>query len=193
MTATETITTNSRILGIDPLVENGLGEEDFTTLVLPYIHSAREGGVERLGALITEYGTYETNGMAFSDKDEVWYFESIAGHHWAAIKIPDDAYVVAPNRFNIDDFEFDSDDTMSSTDLEELINKYHLNPDQEGYNLRHIFGSATIKDTRYNNPRAWYGQQYFNPPKWTPLHWIKICLSSAGPTRKFPLKMLNGY
>lgn len=162
MTATETITTNSRILGIDPLVENGLGEEDFTTLVLPYIHSAREG-VERLGALITEYGTYETNGMAFSDKDEVWYFESIAGHHWAAIKIPDDAYVVAPNRFNIDDFEFDSDDTMSSTDLEELINKYHLNPDQEGYNLRHIFGSATIKDTRYNNPRAWYGQQYFNP------------------------------
>ncbi|GAY73343.1 C69 family dipeptidase [Lentilactobacillus kosonis] len=162
MTATETITTNARILGIDPLVDSGLGEEDFTTLVLPYIHSAREG-VKRLGALLEQYGTYETNAMAFSDKDEVWYFESIAGHHWAAIKIPDDAYVIAPNRFNIDDYDFDSADTIFADDLPELINKYHLNPDSEGVNLRHIFGSSTIKDTRYNNPRAWYGQMYFNP------------------------------
>ena len=32
MTATETSTTNSRILGLDPYVETGLGEEDFTTI-----------------------------------------------------------------------------------------------------------------------------------------------------------------
>ena len=37
MTATETSTTNSRILGLDPYVETGLGEEDFTTITLPYI------------------------------------------------------------------------------------------------------------------------------------------------------------
>ena len=69
MTATETITSNERVLGADPLVEyapargkegedgyvparrGGLGEEDFVTVVLPYIRSAREG-VERLGALL---------------------------------------------------------------------------------------------------------------------------------------------
>ena len=136
------------------------------TIVLPYIHSAREG-VQRLGSLLQQYGTYESNGIAFADKDEVWYFESIGGHHWAAIRIPDDAYVVAPNRFNITNFDFASDDTMSSADLRDLIETYHLNPDPEGYNLRHIFGSATIKDTRYNNPRAWYGQKYFNPEFYT--------------------------
>ncbi|MFR6020969.1 MAG: C69 family dipeptidase, partial [Lactobacillaceae bacterium] len=162
MTSTETITTNSRVLGVDPLVAAGIGEEDMPTIVLPYIHSARDG-VQRLGSLLEQYGTYESNGIAFADKDEVWYFESIGGHHWAAIRIPDDAYVVAPNRFNITDFDFASDDTMSSADLRDLIETYHLNPDAEGYNLRHIFGSATIKDTRYNNPRAWYGQKYFNP------------------------------
>ncbi|MFD1433271.1 C69 family dipeptidase [Lacticaseibacillus yichunensis] len=162
MTATETITTNSRILGVDPLVDDGLGEEDITAIVLPYIHSAREG-VKRLGALLEQYGTYETNGICFSDKDECWYFESIAGHHWAAIRIPDDAYVIAPNRFNIDDFDFDSDDTLFASDLPKLIDQYHLNPDRDRVDLRHIFGSATIKDTRYNNPRAWYGQKYFNP------------------------------
>lgn len=162
MSSTETITTNSRILAVDPLVKDGFGEEDMPTLVLPYIHSAREG-VQRMGDLLTQYGTYESNGMAFSDKDEVWYLETYGGHHWAAIRIPDDAYVVAPNRLNIDHFDFGSADTMYSADLEDLINDNFMNPDDEGYNFRHIFGSATIKDTRYNDPRAWYIQSYFTP------------------------------
>lgn len=162
MSATETITTNSRILGIDPYVAGGIGEEDLVTLVLPYIHSAREG-VERLGSLLKDYGTYEPNGIAFSDHDEIWWLETIGGHHWAAKRIPDDAYVVAPNRMNIDDFDFAADDTLASDDLEDLIAKYQLNPDFKGVNLRHIFGSASTKDTVYNNPRAWFGQKYFNP------------------------------
>ncbi|MDR0299679.1 MAG: C69 family dipeptidase [Streptococcaceae bacterium] len=162
MSATETITTNPRIQGLDPYDEGGLGEEDFVTVTLPYIKTAREG-VERLGALLTAHGTYEPNGIAFSDQDEVWWLETIGGHHWAAVRIPDNAYVVAPNRMNIDNFDFDSEDTMCSSDLKELIDAHHLNPDFEGYNLRHIFGSSTIKDTVYNNPRTWYGQKFFTP------------------------------
>ncbi|HAH78173.1 MAG TPA: dipeptidase, partial [Ruminococcaceae bacterium] len=75
MTATETITSNPRVLGADPLVRyrpardgqpeipGGIGEEDIVFIVLPYIHSAREG-VERLGGLLEKYGTYESNGIA---------------------------------------------------------------------------------------------------------------------------------
>lgn len=162
MSATETITSNSRILGIDPYVEGGIGEEDMLTIVLPYIKSAKEG-VERLGALLEEFGTYEPNGIAFSDNEEIWWLETIGGHHWAAVRIPDDAYVVAPNRMNITDFDFESPDTMCSSDLKELIDENHLNPDYDGYNLRHIFGSATVKDNQYNNPRAWYIQRFFTP------------------------------
>ena len=63
MTATETITSNPRVLGADPLVElqpaegdreevpGGIGEEDIVCIVLPYIRSAREG-VKRLGSLL---------------------------------------------------------------------------------------------------------------------------------------------
>ena len=162
MTATETSTTNTRVLAADPLVDVGIGEADITTLVLPYIKSAREG-VTRLGQLLKTYGTYESNGIAFSDQEEVWYFESIGGHHWAAIRIPDDAFVVAPNRFNIDYFDFNSEDTMSSADLEQFITNHHLNPDIDATtpNLRHIFGSATDKDRVYNNPRAWYVHRLF--------------------------------
>lgn len=162
MTTTETSTTNTRVLAADPLVDVGIGEADITTLVLPYIKSAREG-VTRLGQLLKTYGTYESNGIAFSDQEEVWYFESIGGHHWAAIRIPDDAFVVAPNRFNIDYFDFNSEDTMSSADLEQFITDHHLNPDIDTTtpNLRHIFGSASDKDRVYNNPRAWYVHRLF--------------------------------
>ena len=85
MTATETITSNARVVGADPYVRyqekkgrntkevpGGIGEEDLVTLVLPYIHSAREG-VLRTGALLEQYGTYEANGMAFADANEVWW------------------------------------------------------------------------------------------------------------------------
>lgn len=162
MSATETITSNSRILGVDPYVQNGFGEEDMLTIVLPYIQTASEG-VDRLGALLEEYGTYEANGIAFSDKDEIWWLETIGGHNWVAMRIPDDAYVVAPNRFNIDHFDFTSPNVKFSNGLEQLIIDNHLNPAKKGYNLRNIFGSASVKDTRYSNPRAWYIQKYFNP------------------------------
>lgn len=158
MTATETATTNARVLGADPYnTESGIGEEDFVVLVLPYIKSAREG-VKRLGHLLEQYGTYESNGIAFSDHDEVWYFETIGGHHWAAQKIPDDAYVIAPNQFNIADYDFESDSSLYSADLPTFIKQHHLNP-EHGLNLREIFGSRTASDARYNYPRAWYVQR----------------------------------
>ena len=59
MTATETIASNERVLGADPLMKKGgIGEEDLNLIVLPYVHTAREG-VERLGMLHEKYGTYE--------------------------------------------------------------------------------------------------------------------------------------
>ncbi len=161
MTACETITTNPEILAIDPFVDEGIGEADFLSITLPYCQTAREG-VSRLGQLLETYGTYEPNGIAFADHDEVWYLETIGGHHWAAIRIPDDAYVIAPNRFNIDQFDFESVDTLFAADLPAMIEQFHLNPDTDQVNLRHIFGSATEKDRSYNNPRAWYIQQRFS-------------------------------
>ena len=118
MTATETITSNPRVLGADPLVvyepakdgkeekAGGIGEEDIVYIVLPYITSAREG-VKRLGSLLETYGTYEMNGIAFQDKDEIWWLETIGGHHWIARRVPDDVYVVMPNQFGMDEFDLE--------------------------------------------------------------------------------------
>ena len=47
MSSTETIFSSDRALSFDPYVENGLAENCTYNIVLPYIHTAREG-VERL-------------------------------------------------------------------------------------------------------------------------------------------------
>ena len=180
MTATETITSNERVLSADPLTKTvsqvkgteekpgGIGEEDMVTLVLPYIHSAREG-VKRLGSLLKEYGTYEMNGNAFQDENEVWWLESIGGHHWIARRVPDDCYVAAPNSFGIDTFDLKDaygkqKEHMCSDDLREFIAENHLDLSLDGvFNARRAFGSHSDSDHVYNTPRAWFIQKYFNP------------------------------
>ena len=181
MTATETITSNPRVLAADPLVEyqkaksrrekdvpGGIGEEDIVVLVLPYIHTAREG-VERLGALLERYGTYESNGIAFNDADEVWWLETIGGHHWMARRVPDDRVVINPNQFGMDAFDLDDafgakQAHLCSADLREFIAENHLDLNQNGaFNPRAVFGSRTDMDHIYNTPRAWFMGRYLAP------------------------------
>ncbi len=180
MTATETITTNPRVLAADPLVElkkargrekevpGGIGEEDIVVLVLPYIRSAREG-VARLGMLLETYGTYESNGVAFSDENEIWWLETIGGHHWMARRVPDEVVVIAPNQFAMD--AFDLDDAfgaqkahLCSRDLREFIRDNRLDLNRDGvFNPRDVFGSHRDMDHIYNTPRAWFMGRYLCP------------------------------
>ena len=72
MSSTETIFSSDAALKADPLVGNGLAENSIFNVVLPYIHSAREG-VERLGAMIREISFAEGYGISFIDSGEQWY------------------------------------------------------------------------------------------------------------------------
>ena len=188
MTATETIASNERVLGADPLVvykpadgeipeqAGGIGEEDLVTIVLPYIRSAREG-VLRTAELLEKYGTYEMNGMAFADVNEIWWMETLGGHHWIARRVPDDQYVVVPNESGIDSFDLDDAfgkqaEHMCSADLREFIADNHLDLSMDGddgaFNPRVAFGTQSDADHVYNTPRAWSILRYFNPKaaKW---------------------------
>ena len=181
MTATETITSNPRVLAADPLVvykkakkrgekdiPGGIGEEDIVLLVLPYIKTAREG-VKRLAALLEKYGTYESNGIAINDENEIWWLETIGGHHWMARRVPDDSVVIAPNRFGMDGFDLEDafgkqKAHMCSADLREFISDNHLDLNQGGrFDPRDVFGSHTDMDHIYNTPRAWFMGRFLAP------------------------------
>lgn len=207
MSATETISVNERVAAADPFVElvpavgepgtaeyqpeqpGGIGEEDIITLVIPYVKTAREG-VRRLGDLLETYGTYESNGIIISDVDEIWYVETIGGHHWIARRVPDDCYATIPNQLGIDDFDLtdafgEQHEYLCSADLREFIASHHLDrtmrtmagagashvgfaadgsvSQSDRFNPRTVFGDSTARDHIYNTPRAWYMQRHLNP------------------------------
>lgn len=177
MTATESISSNPRVLGADPLVKadeetnqpGGIGEEDMATLVLPYIKSAREG-VMRLGKLLEQYGTCEMNGIGFSDADEVWWFETIGGHHWIAKRLSDNQYAVISNQMGIDSFDLNDafgkkDSHMCSEDLIEFIKNNNLNlslTENNIINPRLTFGTNIDYERVFSAPRVWGAQQHLS-------------------------------
>ncbi len=77
------------------------------------------------------------NGIAFQDVNEVWWLETIGGHHWMARRVPDDVYVVMPNQLGLDALDLDDalgaqENHLCSADLREFIAKYHLDLSQDG-------------------------------------------------------------
>ena len=179
ITATETISSNALVLGADPLVDKGLGEEDILTIVLPYISTAKEG-VIKLGEYLEKHGTYEMNGVGFQDENEVWWLETIGGHHFIAKRVPDDSYVVGPNQQGIQFFDFvdafgEKKDHICSKDMLEFITKNHLDltfkkaedlAKVTKFDVRAALGSHSDFDRVYNTPRAWFMHKYLAPKKY---------------------------
>ena len=114
------------------------------------------------------------NGIAFQDVHEIWWLETIGGHHWIAKRVPDDAYVVMPNQLGIDQFDLEDalgakKDHLCSADLDDFIENNHLDLSWNGVlNPRDAFGSHDDSDHVYNTPRAWFMLRYLNPhsKKW---------------------------
>ncbi|MFC6255422.1 C69 family dipeptidase [Secundilactobacillus hailunensis] len=163
MSATESTYANDRVLAADPLVKDGIGEEAMVTVTLPYVKTAREG-VKRLGAIVAHYGTSESNGILFADRDEAWYFETGSGHYWVAQRIPDDSYAVVANQMAIQEVDFDDPEHfMWQRHISDFVRENTLNPHRNSFNFREIFGTNSQMDAYYNLPRVWYGQKMFNP------------------------------
>lgn len=163
MSATESAYANERVLGVDPLISTGIGEEAMITVTLPYIHSAREG-VKYLGQIVEEKGASESNGILFADQSEAWYMEIATGHHWVAQRIPDDSYAVVANQLAIQEIDFtDKNNFLHSTGIVDFVSINKLNPATDSFNFRKIFGTQDLSDEIYSTPRVWYGQKYLNP------------------------------
>ncbi len=166
--STETIFSSAKALQFDPYVPDGLAENCTYNIVLPYVHTAREG-VERLGSLIDKYGSAEGFGIGFIDDKEVWYLENACGHHWLATRIPRGHYFVTGNqsRYRRYDPE-DKENYLASKGLIEFAIEHGLYDPALGEFDFHEAYSHDGKDderddTTYNYPRVWGLQAMFSP------------------------------
>lgn len=166
MSATESGTTNKKAQKADPFVKHGLAEQSMLDVVLPYAHSAKNG-VKRLGHIIETKGSAENNGVIFSDKDSIWYMEIVSGHHWAAVRVPNDKYAVIPNQTMIGNINTKKSNYLSSKNIVSFVKKHDLNGYVNGHqiNVAKSFGTNNKEDSTYNRPRVWDGQRILTPSK----------------------------
>ncbi|VDY33161.1 Dipeptidase A [Morganella morganii] len=165
--ATETIFANEASLKIDPYVEDtGIIEDAIPDVVLPYVSSAKEG-VMRLGKIIEEKGAGEGFGVAFIDKDGIWYLETGSGHQWMAAKIPANTYYVTANQGRLEKFDMnDKENYLSSPTLISFAEKNGLyDPKKDGeFNFKKAYTKDDAKsDGYYNYPRVLVLQKMYNP------------------------------
>ncbi len=158
ISATNSLTMNKQATSVDPLVpEAGVIEAVIPTLLLPQAHSAQHA-VELLGQYVETHGAGEANGVLLADLNESWYFEIGSGHHWIAVRIPADQYIVVANGMRVHGVDItDTASTRCSDGLFDFACKHKLldAPDPKNFDFAAAFGDLTIPA---NFNRVWLAQ-----------------------------------
>ncbi|WP_421189545.1 C69 family dipeptidase [Aeromonas enteropelogenes] len=157
ISATTSAEVNERAKKADPLIEKGVIEAIIPTLILPQARSAKEG-VKLLGDYVEKYGAGEGNSLYLADVNEAWLMEIGSGHHWIAVRVPDDSYAMVANGLRIHGVNLDSPDVLHSPKLLEFVQQHKLldKADPASFNFAKAFG--VVADP-YNVDREWLGQQ----------------------------------
>ena len=164
VSATNSLTINPRAAKVDLLLESGgIAECVIPTLILPQAESAVEAA-RLLGKYVEDEGASEVNGVLFGDPDEAWYFENGSAHHWIAVKVPDDSYLVVANGMRVHGVDLDSPDVLCSSDLFDFVVGHELleRPDRSDFEFAHAFGVLGVP---YNQDRIWLAQSILTPSR----------------------------
>lgn len=165
ISATETIYNGKAALKVDPYVEKtGITEDAIPTVILPQVHSAREG-VELLGRIIEQKGAGEGFGVAFVDAKEIWYLESGSGHQWMATRLPADNYFVTANQGRLRHYDpKDQENYLASPTLVSFAESHGLYNSKDGiFDFHKAYSQDVENDITYNYPRVWTLQHMFTP------------------------------
>lgn len=163
ISATNSIEINDNANKADPLLSSGGIEESIiVTLILPQVTTAKEA-VEILGGYVEKYGASEGNGILIGDPQESWYFEIGSGHHWIAVKVPQDSYIVVANGMRVHSVNLDDEENvLSSNNLFNFVCTHNLltDADRNNFNFAKAFGKI---GNPYNVDRVWLAQKILTP------------------------------
>lgn len=171
VSATLTTGYNDKVKAVDPCGSedsndpSGIGEYTIPDVVLGCADTARHG-VELLGKIIDEKGSYDCNQIIIADSAETWVFMQLSGHQWCAVNltaIAPDKVSVNPNMSNLK-FDVNLDDELvclHSANLEKVAKdagtaKYF---DDGQLDVATSYGQdeGIAQNTRYAQGRAYFG------------------------------------
>ena len=150
----------------DPLLE---GKDKTPGLLIPWrlvlerAKTAREG-VDLVEKLFNQYGLQEDGSFAIADPEEIWVFQIGGGHHWAAMRVPDDSYVIYDNTFRMGEINCgDRTNCRCSPNLVQFsIEKDLYDPASGPFNFKKAWGRLYTK-TPPGDRRVWRVQSLLTP------------------------------
>ena len=168
LTGTITGATNPEVLKkdpYDPVVDKDVGEPNLPDYLIGNAATAREA-VELLASAVAERGHDGAEIYMAADTNEAWYVEVYTGHHWAAVKMPEDKVAVFGNHFNLRGVDTnDTENVMFSPGLVEfaVTNDFAVWTDgtKTKLDLYKTFADLSSVETKYANYRAYYGHMRF--------------------------------
>ena len=149
----------------DPVRYNDVGEPNLPDYMIGNAATAREA-VELLAEAVAERGHDGAEIYMAADTNEAWYVEVYTGHHWAAVKMPEDKAAVFGNHFNLRGFDTnDTENVMYSPGLVAfaVTNGFAAWTDgaQTNLDLYLTFADRSSVEANYANYRAYYGHMRF--------------------------------
>ena len=160
---------NQRAQKLIPRMPTSVGDYRMT-LALERCMTAREG-IELVGKLTDEYGA-RTDNYIMADPNEAWFYEEYRGNLWAAVRVPDDSFVVQANTVRIDRVAFDDPANFLASDnlVSFAVEKGLYDPDSgEAFNPSKVYGAQTgkvrhgIPAPEYDRRRIWRGISLLAP------------------------------
>ena len=155
------IMSRPEVVRCDPRQVNSFGGHNFDTLVAANCTSAKEA-MDVFAKAMREHGNRGYEILMFADSHEAWYVEVYTTHHWAAVRMPDDAAAVFGNQFMLQDFDPSDANSRCSPGLVEFAKEHgFLVPGKNApINLLKTF-SKPLAD--YSNFRTWFGHYAWAP------------------------------
>lgn len=157
---------NKKAREADPLLKR---DSEYPGILIPWrivlerSKTAREG-VDIVEEMFNKYGLAENGSFAIADPNEVWLFQIGGGHHWAALRVPDNGYVIQDNTFRMG--EIDCQDKTKCRYSPNLIHfsieKGLYDPSSGPFNFKKAWGRVYTKKPP-GDRRIWRVQSLINP------------------------------
>lgn len=157
-------TLDKSVLAADPYVKKGFGGEIWDT-ILQTCTTAKQAIDLLAQDAQTGFNVGAAGSFAIGDPSEVWVFELLGGHHWVAVRVPDNAYMAHPNTVLVQQVNLsDPANYRGSSDLQSFaqsIGRY--SPSDGPFNVAWAYADRTDLQSYLNTNRMWAVVN-----KWTP-------------------------
>ena len=149
-------TLDKTVLAADPYVKKGYGGEIWD-LILQQCTTARQALTLLQTMAKTGFSSGAAGSFAIGDPNEAWVFELLGGHHWAAERVPDNAFLAHPNMVTIRQVNLaDTNNFRGSADLQSFAQSIGRYSTADGpFDVAWAYNDRTDLQSPSNTNRMW--------------------------------------